>query len=136
LVAELADARVILGGKMGILAEPRDAYEGAMPGIAEEAIMTLERSKPLIVFGAFGGVSRDIAIALRLIDAEGKVRRTEQHATYLPAIERIAELRDRIPEPLRSQLKALADDDRAEQLGFQAAKLIQQWRDMISNFGV
>lgn len=45
---------------MGVLSDPADAYEGAMPGIVEQAILTLEAAKPLIVLGAFGGASRDI----------------------------------------------------------------------------
>jgi hypothetical protein len=126
-VTSRADARVIAGGKMGILAYPADAYAGAMPGIVEEAILTLEGGKPLVVLGSFGGAARDIAIALGLIDPTGRVPRTEQHASYAPSIERVAALSTRIPNDLRSVLRAIADDDRAEQAAYQVAAVIQQW---------
>jgi hypothetical protein len=127
MVTARADARVILGGKMGVLTDPADAYDGAMPGVVEEAILTLEASKPLVVLGSFGGAARDIAIALGLMDSAQKVPRTEQHASYAPAIEQVASLGDRIPGGIRGSLSAIADDDRAEQTAFQVAALIKQW---------
>lgn len=39
-----------------------------MPGIAEEALMTLEANKPLAVLAGFSDVSRDIAMAVGLPD--------------------------------------------------------------------
>lgn len=127
MVTARADARVILGGKMGVLADPADAYDGVMPGIVEEAVLTLDAGKPLIVLGAFGGAARDVAIALGLMDLAGKVPRTEQQASYAPAIEQVESLRHRIPGGLRSALGAIVDDDRAEQTAFRAALLLEQW---------
>jgi hypothetical protein len=127
MVTARADARVILGGKMGVLADPADVYEGAMPGIVEEAILTLDACKPLVVLASFGGAARDVAIALRLMDPAGKVPRSEQHPSYAPAIERVASLGNRIPDGLRSTLSAIADDDRTEQAAFQVAAVIVQW---------
>ncbi|MEI9410495.1 hypothetical protein [Mesorhizobium salmacidum] len=37
-MTEVSDARVVLGGKMGLLDNPGDTYQGAMPGIIQEAI--------------------------------------------------------------------------------------------------
>ncbi|ASQ04918.1 hypothetical protein GOB13_15185 [Sinorhizobium meliloti] len=127
LVSERADARVIMGGKMGILSEPADTYAGAMPGIVEESIGTMEAGKPLVVLGSFGGAARDIAIALGLMDAGLKVPRGEQHATYSQAISNVAKLADRIPGELGADLAMIADDDRAEQNGFRVAAVIARW---------
>ena len=127
MVSERAQARVIMGGKMGILSEPADTYGGAMPGIVEEAIGSLETGKPLVVLGSFGGAARDIAIALGLVDAGLRVPRGEQHATYSQAISRVAKLADRIPSDLRTDLAMIADDDRAEQNGFRVAAVIARW---------
>ena len=127
MLSERADARVIMGGKMGVLSEPTDIYAGIMPGIVEEAIGTLEACKPLVVLGAFGGAARDIAIALGLMEAHLKVPRGDQHPTYLPSISRVARHRDRIPGALRDALAIIADDDRAEQNGFRIAAVIASW---------
>ncbi len=112
---------------MGVLSDPGDTYQGAMPGIVEEAIVTLEMGKPLVVLGAFGGAARDVAIALRLLDADHVVPRGEQNATYRPSIDRVAALSDRIPVALRDILADIADDDRAEQNAFRTASAIADW---------
>ena len=56
------DARVVLGGRV-------EGYRGAMPGIAEEALLSLESGQPLFLVGGFGGCTRDIAETLGLVDA-------------------------------------------------------------------
>ena len=56
------DARVVLGGRV-------EDYRGAMPGIAEEALLSLESGQPLFLLGGFGGCTRDIAETLRLVDS-------------------------------------------------------------------
>lgn len=52
-------ARVVLGGT---------GYTGSMPGIAEEALLTLQAGKPLYVAGGFGGCARDIAESMKLVE--------------------------------------------------------------------
>ncbi len=47
-------ARIVLGGRV-------EGYRGAMPGIAEEACLSLEAGQPLFLAGGFGGCTRDIA---------------------------------------------------------------------------
>jgi hypothetical protein len=123
-----ADARVALGGKMGIVALPQDRYEGAMPGIAEEAILTLEASRPLVPLGAFGGASRDVAIALGLMDEDRRVPRGEQQLGYAEAMSRVERLGDRIPDAVRPALRELADDDRGEATSFAIVEAILCWR--------
>ena len=56
-----ADARVVLGGRVA-------GYQGRMPGVAEEALISLQHHKPLYVLGGFGGCARDIAHAMRFAD--------------------------------------------------------------------
>ena len=55
------NARVVLGGRV-------EGYKGDMPGIAEEALLSLESGQPLFLIGGFGGCTRDIAETLGLVD--------------------------------------------------------------------
>jgi len=59
-ITKLNDARILLGGKVG-------GYKGRMPGIAEEALATLQAGKPLFLLGGFGGCAHDIAEQLGLV---------------------------------------------------------------------
>lgn len=52
------DARIVIGGK-------RAGFEGAMPGIVEEVLFSLECRQPLFFAGGFGGATLDIIRALR-----------------------------------------------------------------------
>jgi hypothetical protein len=54
-------ARVLLGGK-------RRGFQGAMPGVLEEAILTVEAGQALYLVGGFGGAATDIARALGIGD--------------------------------------------------------------------
>lgn len=53
-------ARIVLGGRV-------DKYKGVMPGIAEEALLSLQIRQPLFLLGGFGGCARDIAETLGLV---------------------------------------------------------------------
>lgn len=53
--------RVFLGGR-------REDFEGAMPGVVEELLLTLERGQPTYLAGGFGGVTYDVA---RLLGVQG-----------------------------------------------------------------
>ena len=55
------DGRIVLGGRV-------DGYKGCMPGIAEEALLSLQAKQPLFLLGGFGGCARDIAETLGLLD--------------------------------------------------------------------
>ena len=57
------DARIVLGGRV-------DKYKGAMPGIAEEALLSLKGGQPLFVIGGFGGCAEDIAESLQLVEQQ------------------------------------------------------------------
>jgi len=52
-----SSARILVGGKVG-------KYSGKMPGIIEEAKITLKQAKPLYLVGALGGASRQVIDAL------------------------------------------------------------------------
>jgi SLOG cluster2 len=53
-------ARIVLGGRVV-------KYKGAMPGLAEEALLSLQGNQPLFLLGGFGGCARDIAETLGLV---------------------------------------------------------------------
>lgn len=53
VATELAHARVLLGGSVS-------GFLGIMPGIAEEALITLKMNKPTYILGGFGGCAGDI----------------------------------------------------------------------------
>ena len=54
-------ARIVLGGRV-------EGYMGAMPGIAEEACLSLEAAQPVFLLGGFGGCARDIAETVGLAE--------------------------------------------------------------------
>ena len=55
------DARILLGGRI-------ENYRGRMPGVAEEALLSLQSGQPVFLLGGFGGCTRDIAETLGLAD--------------------------------------------------------------------
>lgn len=54
------NARILLGGRV-------ENYKGVMPGIAEEALLSLQVGQPLFLLGGFGGCTHDIAQTLGLV---------------------------------------------------------------------
>lgn len=56
------DARVVLGGAVA-------NFKGRMPGIAEEALMSLHARQPVFLLGGFGGCTKDLASELKLTGA-------------------------------------------------------------------
>ena len=54
-------ARIVLGGRT-------ESYKGSMPGIGEEALLSLNGSQPLYIVGGFGGCARDIAESIGLVE--------------------------------------------------------------------
>lgn len=68
---EDCNARIVVGGK-------KTGFVGDIPGIIQEALLSLEASKPLLVLGGFGGCSRDLAVALGLLEPHDSVPRSPQ----------------------------------------------------------
>lgn len=60
-LTKLSKARVTLGGRV-------EGYKGKMPGIAEEALASLEAGKPIYILGGLGGCAGDIAETMRLME--------------------------------------------------------------------
>ncbi len=58
-LAQWCDAHVLLGGQT-------QRFRGKMPGIAQEALLTLEARKPVFLIGGFGGCTRNIAETMML----------------------------------------------------------------------
>ena len=63
------NARIVLGGRV-------DGYKGEIPGIAEEALLSLNAKQPLFVIGGYGGCSRDIAVSIGLLKERKLDRRS------------------------------------------------------------
>lgn len=122
--ADRTAARVSFGGKMGQLGMAEDRYEGVLPGIAEEAILTIERGHIYIPLAAFGGATRDVAIALELINDVEKVPRGAQADNYHEAMAMVAALRSRIDPFTHDAVAALAASDRAEEIGVAIVDLL------------
>jgi hypothetical protein len=62
-MAEITDGRIVLGGQ-------RSAFQGRMPGVVEEIILSMRAGQPTYVAGGFGGAAGDIAHTLGL-DPDG-----------------------------------------------------------------
>jgi len=56
-LADKCDARVIAAGRLS-------GYLGTMPGVVEEAMLTVERHKPLYIAGGFGGAAAFVGMTL------------------------------------------------------------------------
>ena len=61
------NARVLLGGQVA-------NYMGRMPGVAEEALLSLQAGQPLFLIGGFGGCTRDVAEAMGLLEPWSRSR--------------------------------------------------------------
>ena len=125
-VAEISVGCVSMGGKMGLVDLPSDQYHGDLPGVAEEALMFIQACKPYIPLGAFGGATRDIAIALSLLAEGDRSPRGEQLAGYNVAMARIRAIGSGISAELRSHLEAVVKEENAEEAAQLALGIIQR----------
>ena len=103
-ITDRCDARVILGGKL-------TEYQGTIPGILEEASMSLHAGQPLYVAGGFGGAAAALALALGRADAtlapDDYPNGAAQHANLLAEIEATEGSTGRAED-------GLSDDQRAQ----------------------
>jgi len=60
-MAKETNGRILIGGK-------REGFQGALPGLLEEALISIEYGQPLYLVGGFGGVTVDIIKALGVDD--------------------------------------------------------------------
>lgn len=104
------DARVLVGGQLR-------GYHGAMPGLVEEAILSIERQQGLYVAGGFGGAAALIAeaLGLRMEWLPGHIPEGRQDPEVQQSINRLVEVagqrgwsagRDGLTEAERAQLSA------------------------------
>jgi hypothetical protein len=97
-MASRTNGGVLLGGK-------RHGFQGAIPGLMEEALLALEAHKPIYLAGGFGGVTLDIAKALSVDDGHWLLPDTNAAAD------------DPRLETGRSRLEAVAHDPAWSGLG-------------------
>jgi hypothetical protein len=98
------DARVILGGRL-------TGYQGALPGLLEEASMSLHAGQPLYVAGGFGGAAAALAAAFSRADLPGSdvapeayPEGAEHHADLLIEITATERATDGLDVQQRAQL--------------------------------
>jgi hypothetical protein len=115
----LTAARIVLGGKRGDLGVPgeRDRFHGAMPGIYEETLLSVDKPTPFIILGAYGGAARDVAIDLGLVGRDQEVPYLGQiQPQYREARARMADVRDKIPAQDRKMMASFVLRDDCEDL--------------------
>ena len=89
VLAERCDARIVAGGATA-------KFRGAMPGVAEEAILSVEAGKATYVVGSLGGCALDIAVEAGLGSSPlpsreawpGRSRFGSMPAAFNPGLER------------------------------------------------
>jgi hypothetical protein len=102
-IVPAAVARVVLGGKVS-------GYSGFLPGIFEEALVTLESQRPLYVLGGFGGAADVLARALLAAGDERPPEFTDEwHRKNTPDVEKLSALTGQfgIPTGVRDTTAAL-----------------------------
>ena len=60
-ITSRCDARVLVGGRLR-------AFQGSMPGVIEEALMSVRATQPVYSAGGFGGAALAVASALGRVD--------------------------------------------------------------------
>ena len=65
----MARDALVLGGKL-------EGYKGAMPGVAEEALLAMKAKQPVFLVGGFGGCARAIAETLGIVNTWAGSRST------------------------------------------------------------
>lgn len=102
-------ARVVVGGRFG---PAGDGYRGRIPGVLEEALLTIRAQRPVYLVGAFGGCARLVFDAL-----EGNSRPELQwdHQRVAPYSEELRTLYEQRGETW-DEYDAIADELRARGL--------------------
>ena len=117
---KLTKARIVLRGKRGGLgvAAGRDRFDGAMPGIYEETLSSVDAHTPFVLLGAYGGAARDIAIDLGLIGYDREVPYLgEMQPEYRDARAKMCEARHRSPAIDREMMATIVLREDCEDLG-------------------
>jgi hypothetical protein len=82
-------ARVVIGGAFGPTEQPRENgppelvwYQGRIPGVIEEVILSAQAGQPVFLAGAFGGAARLVIDLLRGIDRPEATWDYQKHAPH------------------------------------------------------
>jgi hypothetical protein len=96
---------VLIGGR-------REGFQGRIPGLVEEATLSIQASQPLYLAGGFGGVTTDIIKAIGLDDGAWLPPRTDSPAGSPRLVSALVELsnlsREAGPDALAN---GLSDDE-------------------------
>lgn len=101
-------ARILLGGKL-------DGYAGFLPGIFEEALVTLRLQRPIYLLGGFGGAAEVLANAMLEIGEDRPKELTlDWHKQQNPALAKLLDAANQFGMPpdladLQNSLDALFD---------------------------
>lgn len=79
-------ARVIVGGRIGPAGE---GYKGRMPGVLEEALLSIRSDRPVYLIGAFGGCAR---LVLDALEGVSRPELTWNHQRAVPHSEGLRRL--------------------------------------------
>jgi len=79
-------ARVIVGGRVG---PSGDGYRGRMPGVLEEALLSIRSDRPVYLVGAFGGCAR---LVLDVLEGRSRPELTWDHQRAMPYSEELRRL--------------------------------------------
>jgi hypothetical protein len=123
----LTAARIVLGGKRGDLGVEggADRFAGSIPGIYEEALLSIETGVPTVVLAAYGGAARDVAIDLGLIGEGLRAPfKGETQRGYQEARDQMMRLRDRLPIEAKEAMASFAIREDAEDLARDAVSWI------------
>ena len=96
-MARHTHARVLIGGR-------REEFRGRMPGILEEALLSIESDQPIYLAGGFGGITVDV---IKILDLD--------NGAWLPLEEDASPPDDRVTAGL-AQLSELIEDTDPRQL--------------------
>ncbi|MBB6487934.1 hypothetical protein [Rhizobium lusitanum] len=121
-----SSACITIGGKTGLLENPRDQYYGHLPGVAEEAIGMLSAGKPVIALGAYGGCGKAIAEALDLLENFSSGEPPRQSG-FQEAMDELNALRDQIPANVRKNLAVAARSSVVPALAEIITSIITDW---------
>lgn len=82
-----SNAKILMGGK-------RHGFQGAMPGLLEEAILAIEAKQPVYFAGGFGGITSDLLRTLEIDGGEWLPKLVGQNTSDIRLVRNIENLKD------------------------------------------